>query len=85
MTVQDFIKRYSARWVGLGTLNDQPASLCGKPARMLKMSDGKVDKLFLVTVRGDRGFVVGLFGPAGQSQANVKAFKAVVDSFQFYG
>ena len=54
-------------------------------APLLALSDGKVDKLFLVAVRGDRGFVIGMFGPTGQGSANVKAFKAVVDSFQFYG
>jgi len=85
MKLPDFIKRYSAKWAGLGVLNDKPGSLCGKPARMLAMSDGRVDKLFLVAVRGERGYVIGMFGPTGQGPNNVRAFKAVVDSFQFYG
>ena len=85
MKLRDFIQRYSAQWTGPGDQSDQPTTLCGQPARMLALSDGHTDKLFLVAVHGDRGYVIGMFGPTGQGDANVKAFKAVVDSFQFYG
>ncbi len=85
MKLADFIKRYSSQWAGTAGLSDKPAALCGKPARMLAMSDGRVDKLFLVAVYGDRGYVIGMFGPTGQGTASVKAFQAVVNSFQFYG
>jgi hypothetical protein len=84
MTLADFIKRYSAQWVGLGVIADKPATLCGQPARMLSMSDVSVDKLFLVAVMRDRGLAVGMFGPTGQAQLNVKAFKEVVDTLQCY-
>lgn len=85
MRLPDFIERYSAQWTGVAGLQDKPAGLCGQPARLLALSDGKVDKLFLVAVHGDRGYVIGMFGPTAQGEANVKAFKAVVNSFQFYG
>jgi len=84
MALADFIKRYSSTWVGLGVIADKQASLCGKPARMLSMSDGSVDKLFLVSVWRNHGYTVGLFGPSGQAEANVKVFKTVVDTFQLY-
>ena len=84
MKLGDFIKRYSAQWVGLGVINDKAATLCGKPARMLSMSDGGVDKLFLVSIAHNRGYAVGMFGPSGQTEANVKAFKKVVDTLQCY-
>lgn len=85
MKLPDFIRRYSAQWAGLGLVNDKPAMLCGRPARMLAMSDGRLDKLFLVAVHGARGYVIGMFSPAGQGAKSIKAFKGVVDSFQFYG
>lgn len=84
MTVQDFIARYSSQWAQAAPLADQPATLAGQPARMLAMSDGQMDKLFLVAVRGDRGFAIGMFGPTGQSAQNVKAYQAVLNTFQFY-
>lgn len=84
MTVQDFIARYSSQWAAAAPVGDQPATLAGQPARMLAISDGQMDKLFLVAVRDDRGFAIGMFGPAGQSAQNVKAYQTVLNSFQFY-
>ncbi len=84
MNLQEFIRRYSANWAGLRRKLEKPATLCNCPARMLLLSDGTTDKLFVLCVRRNRGFAIGMFGPSGQNAANVKAFRTVLDTFQFY-
>jgi len=84
MNLQEFIQRYSANWAGLRRKLDKPATLCNYPARMMLLSDGTIDKLFVLCVRHNRGFAIGMFGPSGQHVANVKAFRTVLDTFQFF-
>lgn len=83
VTLDQFVKQYSARW-NLALLGQQEATLSGQPARMLSLTEGGQDKLYLITTWRSKGFAIGMFGPGGHGSRNTAAYRQVVDTFQLY-
>lgn len=82
-TLQQFAKDYSQRWAGR-SLIERSATLCQQPSRLFTLTEGTVEKMLLLLVWRDKGFIVTLAGPAGQAGANKQEFRRVLDTFQVY-
>lgn len=82
-TLQQFAKDYSQRWAGR-SLIERSATLCQQPSRLFTLTEGTVEKLYLLLVWRDKGFIVTLAGPSGQAGTNKQEFRRVLDSFQVY-
>jgi hypothetical protein len=83
-TLEAFVKQYRARWATMLPTTDKPAALCGQPAHMIGFSEGGLDKLFILCVWREKGFILGMIGPTDQSQKALPLFRAVIDTFQVY-
>lgn len=82
-TLEQFSKQYSQKW-DPALLTQRPAFCCGQKAQMLALNENGLEKLYLLTVSGEKGFAVGMIGPAGSTTANTQAFRRVVDTIQLY-
>lgn len=83
-TLEDFTRQYAARWAQFRPAIDRESRLCDQPARMLGFADAGLDKLFLISIWRNKGFVIGMIGPSGEGQKAISAFREVVDTFQVY-
>ncbi|MEN6642055.1 MAG: hypothetical protein ABFE08_06380 [Armatimonadia bacterium] len=83
-TLEQFVGQYVERSLPGRSPKVKKATLCDQPARMLGLTESGVDKVYLVAVYKDKGFVVGMIGPSGHLSENTQAFREVVDTFSFY-
>lgn len=83
-TLEEFTKQYAERSLPGRSPRAKKATLCDQPAQMLGLTEGGLDKVYLVTVYRDKGFVVGMIGPSGHTNENTAAFREVVNTLQFY-
>jgi hypothetical protein len=83
-TLEQFVNQYSVKQWNLALLTNRPATLCNQPARILALSESGLDKLYLLTVWREKGFAIGMIGPAGHSTKTTPLFRQVVDTFQLY-
>lgn len=82
--LEQFVKDYVDRSLPGRSPRVKKATLCDQPARMLGLTESGVDKVYLVSVYKDKGFVIGMIGPSGHLNENTQAFREVVDTFSFY-
>jgi hypothetical protein len=82
-TLTQFAKDYSQRWAGR-SLIERSATLCQQPSRLFTLTEGTVEKMHLLLVWRDKGYIVTLAGPSGQAGTNKQEFRRVLDTFQVY-